>query len=105
MRWPNSGGGGRRRRGELAEKDQGTRGNLVGGDVMVGVDRRGWNGGDPRRRRWSSMMAAMFRHAGDWRGVGMWSRSCTGVMWFGWYACREWRTVGAVEKNCDGERR
>jgi hypothetical protein len=41
MRRPNSSGGGRQRRGELAEKDQGTRGNLVGGDVMVGVDRRG----------------------------------------------------------------
>jgi hypothetical protein len=27
--------------GEPARKDQGTSGNLVGGDVMVGVDRRG----------------------------------------------------------------
>jgi hypothetical protein len=27
--------------GEPARKDQGTRGNLAGGDVKVGVDRRG----------------------------------------------------------------
>jgi hypothetical protein len=34
--------------GEQAGEDQGARGNLAGGDVMVGVDRRGWNDGDPR---------------------------------------------------------
>jgi hypothetical protein len=36
--------------GEPARKDQGTRGNLAGGDVQVGVDRRGWNDGDLRWR-------------------------------------------------------
>jgi hypothetical protein len=37
--------------GELARKDQGARGNLAGGDVVVGVDRKGWNDGDPKRQR------------------------------------------------------
>jgi hypothetical protein len=36
--------------GELVRKVQGTKAELVGGDVMVGVDRRGWNDGDPRWR-------------------------------------------------------
>jgi hypothetical protein len=50
LSWYNSGwfchtGG----EGKLARKEQGTRGNLARGDVMVGVDRRGWNGGDPKR--------------------------------------------------------
>jgi hypothetical protein len=36
--------------GELTREDQGARGNLAGGDVKVGVDQRGWNGGDPSRR-------------------------------------------------------
>jgi hypothetical protein len=36
--------------GEPAREDQGTRAVLAGGDVMVGVNRRGWNDGDPRRR-------------------------------------------------------
>jgi hypothetical protein len=36
--------------GELARKDQGARGNLAGGAVQVGVDRRGWNNDDLRRR-------------------------------------------------------
>jgi hypothetical protein len=36
---------------EQARKDQGTSGRLAGGDVMVGVDWRGWNGGNPKRRR------------------------------------------------------
>jgi hypothetical protein len=57
--------------GEPAGEDQGTRAVLASGDVMVGVDRRGWNGGEPRRRRWSSTMAAVFRRGGasavDWR--------------------------------------
>jgi hypothetical protein len=39
--------------GKLARKEQGTRGNLARGDVMIGVDRWGWNGGDPKRLRWS----------------------------------------------------
>jgi hypothetical protein len=72
--------------GELAREDQGIRGNLGGGDVQVGVDRSRWNSDDPRWRRWSSTMAVVFRHAGDWRGMGVWSRSCAGMMWFGWYA-------------------
>jgi hypothetical protein len=36
--------------GELARKDQWARGNVTGGAVQVGVDRRGWNGDDPRQR-------------------------------------------------------
>jgi hypothetical protein len=51
--------------GELARKEQGTRGNLARGDVMVGVDRRGWNGGDLKRRRWSSTTAMVFRSGGS----------------------------------------
>jgi hypothetical protein len=47
--------------GEPARQDHGTRAVLAGGDVMVGVDRRGWNGGDPRRRRWSLTTAVVFR--------------------------------------------
>jgi hypothetical protein len=50
-RRPNSDDGGRGGEGEPARKDQGARGNLAGGDVMVGVDRRGWNSDDPRWRR------------------------------------------------------
>jgi hypothetical protein len=37
--------------GELAREDQGACAGLAGGDVMVGVDRRGWNGAEPRRRQ------------------------------------------------------
>jgi hypothetical protein len=66
--------------GEPAREDQGTRGNLAGGDVQVEVDRRRWNGDDPRRRWWSSTMVGVFRCVGDWRGVGVWSRSCARVM-------------------------
>jgi hypothetical protein len=51
--------------GKLARKEQGIRGNLARGDVMVGVDRRGWNGGDPKRLRWSSTTAMVFRHCGS----------------------------------------
>jgi hypothetical protein len=47
--------------GELARKEQGTRGNFARGDVMVWVDRRGWNCGDPKRRRWSLITAMVFR--------------------------------------------
>jgi hypothetical protein len=47
--------------GEPAREDQGTRAVLAGGDVMVEVDQRGWNGGDPRRWRWSSTTTAVFR--------------------------------------------
>jgi hypothetical protein len=57
--------------GKPAREDQGTRGNLAGGDVQVRVDRSRWKSDDPGRRRWSSTMAAVFRHAGDWRGVGV----------------------------------
>jgi hypothetical protein len=49
--------------GELTRKEQGTRGNLARGDVMVGVDRRGRNGGNLKRRRWSSTTVMVF-----WRG-------------------------------------
>jgi hypothetical protein len=47
-----------------AREDQGACAGLAGGDVMVGVDRRGWNGGEPRRRQWSSTTAMVFRHGG-----------------------------------------
>jgi hypothetical protein len=47
--------------GEPAREDQGTKAVLAGGDVMVGVDRRGWNDDDPRRQRWGLTMAAVFR--------------------------------------------
>jgi hypothetical protein len=54
IRWPNSGDGGRRRRGEPARKDQGARGNLIGGAVQVGgggtATTRG--GGDRAQLRW-----------------------------------------------------
>jgi hypothetical protein len=36
-------------KGEPAREDQGACAGLAGGDVMVGVDRSGWNGGEPRR--------------------------------------------------------
>jgi hypothetical protein len=51
--------------GEPAREDQGTRAVLVGGDVMVGVNRRGCNDGDPRRRRWSLTAAMVFRRGGS----------------------------------------
>jgi hypothetical protein len=51
--------------GEPARKDQGVSTGLAGGDVMVGVDRRGWNGGDPKQRRWSLIMAVVFRCGGS----------------------------------------
>jgi hypothetical protein len=85
--------------GEPARKDQGARADLAGGDVKVGVDRRGWNDDDPRWRRWSSTTAVVFRRAEDWRGVGVWSTSCIGVMWFGWYTCRGRGTTGAVDRR------
>jgi hypothetical protein len=57
--------------GEPVRKDQGARRNLAGGDVKVGVDRRGWNGDDPRWRRWSLTTVAVLRRRGspavDWR--------------------------------------
>jgi hypothetical protein len=66
--------------GELAREDQGAKGNLAGGVVQVGVDQRRWNGDDLTRRWWSSTMVVVFQRAGDWRGVGVWSWSCAGVM-------------------------
>jgi hypothetical protein len=51
--------------GEPARKDQGVSAGLAGGDVMVGVHRRGWNGGDPKRRRWSLITAAVFQCGGS----------------------------------------
>jgi hypothetical protein len=47
--------------GEQAREDQGTKAVFARVDVMVGVDRRGWNGGEPKRRRWSSTMAGVFQ--------------------------------------------
>jgi hypothetical protein len=51
--------------GEPVRKGQGIRAILDGGDVMVGIDRRGWNDGDLKRRQWSSTTAAVFRHGGS----------------------------------------
>jgi hypothetical protein len=51
--------------GEPAKKVQGTRANLAGGDVQVRDDRRGWNGGELRRRRWSLIPAVVFRRGGS----------------------------------------
>jgi hypothetical protein len=50
--------------GELVREDQGACTGIAGGDVMVGIDRRGWNGGEPRWRRWSSTTAMVFRRGG-----------------------------------------
>jgi hypothetical protein len=83
-------------RGNRPGRTRGLGGNLAGGDVQVGVDRSRWNGDDPRRRQWSSTMVAVFRCAGDWRGVAVWSTSCAEVMWFGWYACWGRRMTGAA---------
>jgi hypothetical protein len=55
--------------GEPARKDHGTKVELVGGDVMVGVDRRGWNDDDPRRRQWSLTTAVVFRRGGSLTAV------------------------------------
>jgi hypothetical protein len=68
--------------GELARKDQGTRGNLAGGDVQVGVDRRGWNDGDPRQRRWSLTMAVVFGCGGSPTMDQRWGNSPRGSRWF-----------------------
>jgi hypothetical protein len=80
-------------------KDQGARADLAGGDVKVGIDRKGWNDDDPRWRRWNSITPAVFRRAGDRRGVGVWSMSCAGVMWFRWYTCRARGTIGAADRR------
>jgi hypothetical protein len=48
-------------RGKPAWEVQGINGELAGCDVMVRVDRRRWNGGEPRRRQRSSVVAAVFR--------------------------------------------
>jgi hypothetical protein len=52
-------------KGKQARDVQGTRAVLASGDVQVGVGRRGWNGGEPRRWRWSSTTAAVFRRDGS----------------------------------------
>jgi hypothetical protein len=64
--------------GEPARKDQGTRGNLAGGDVQVGVDRSGCNDGDPRRRRWSLTTAVVFRRGGSPAVDQRWRNSSRG---------------------------
>jgi hypothetical protein len=52
-------------KGKPVREDQGVSVGLAGGDVMVGVNRRGKNGDDPKWRRWSSSMAAVFRRGGS----------------------------------------
>jgi hypothetical protein len=47
--------------GKPVRKVQGTGAVLARGDVMLGVDRRGWNGGEQRRRRWSSTTVVVFQ--------------------------------------------
>jgi hypothetical protein len=64
--------------GEPARKDQGARGNLAGGDVKVGVDRTRWNGGDPRRRRWSLTTGVVFRRGGSPAVDRRWGNSSRG---------------------------
>jgi hypothetical protein len=68
--------------GEPARENQGTRDVLAGGDVMVGVDRRGWNDDDPRWRRWSSTIAAVFWRGGSPVVVQRLGRSSRGARWF-----------------------
>jgi hypothetical protein len=64
--------------GEPARKDQGARRDLAGGDVKVGVDRRGWNDDDPRRRRWSLTTAVVFRRGGSPAVDQRWRNSSRG---------------------------
>jgi hypothetical protein len=86
-------------RGNRPRRIRGARADLAGGDVTFGVDRRGWNDDDPRWWRWCLTTVAVFRRAGDRRGVGVWSMSCVGVMWFGWYTCRGRGTTGAADRR------
>jgi hypothetical protein len=69
-------------KGEQAREDQGTKAILARGDVMVGVDRRGWNGGEPRRRRWRSTTAVVFRCDGSPAVDQRWGNSPRRVRWF-----------------------
>jgi hypothetical protein len=68
--------------GEQAREDQGTKTVLARGDAMVGVDRRGWNGGEPRRWRWSSTTAAVFRCDGSLAVDQRWGNSSRRVRRF-----------------------
>jgi hypothetical protein len=40
--------------------------------VEVEVDRKGWNGDNPRRRQWSSTTAAVFRRLECRKAVRKW---------------------------------
>jgi hypothetical protein len=75
--------------GEPAREDQGARRNLAGGDVQVGVDRRGWNGDNLRRRRWSSTTAAVFWRGGSPAVDRRWGNSSRGSRRFSQATCRE----------------
>jgi hypothetical protein len=68
--------------GEPARKDQGARAGLAGGDVKVGVDRRGWNDDDPRWHPWSSTMATVFWCGGSLAAVQRLGRSSRGARRF-----------------------
>jgi hypothetical protein len=50
--------------------------------VKVEVDRRGWNDGDLRWRRWSSITAMVFRRGGSPVAVQRLGRSLRGARWF-----------------------
>jgi hypothetical protein len=80
--------------GKPARKDQGARADLVGGDVKVGVDRRGWNNDDPRRRRWSLTTAAVFRCGGSPVVDRRWGKSFMGSRRF---SQATWRELGRPE--------
>jgi hypothetical protein len=80
--------------GEPVRKDQGARADLAGGDVKVGVDRRGWNDGDPRWRRWSLTTAAVFRRGGSPAVDQRWGNSSRGSRRF---TQATWRELGWPE--------
>jgi hypothetical protein len=75
--------------GEPARKDQGTRADLAGGDMRVGVNQRRWNNDDPRRRRRSSTTAAVFRRGGSSAVDRRWGNSSRGSRRFFRATCWE----------------
>jgi hypothetical protein len=68
--------------GEPAREGQGVSAGLAGDDVMVGVDRRGWKNGDPKRGQQSSATAAVLRRGGSPAADRRWGNSSRGSRWF-----------------------
>jgi hypothetical protein len=62
--------------------------------MKVGVDRRGWNDGDPRRRRWSLTTAAAFRRGCSPAVDRRWGNSFRGSRRF---SQATWRELGRPE--------